>query len=136
VTDHTVRCLLRGEPDALLKAAAAHHVVRWRAEDRELEDLFLDFYRVPPDELRPEAEEVAAMAADTATRDPAPPPPPSDADPAGHTRPGHPLGAARAAPVAHAVGRQLAAITAMYLAFYPSMATPEMDALMAACRRR
>jgi ABC-2 type transport system ATP-binding protein len=59
VSDHTVRCLLRGEPDALLKAAAAHHVVRWRAEDRELEDLFLDFYRVPVDELRPETEEVA-----------------------------------------------------------------------------
>ncbi len=58
VTDHTVRCLLRGEPDALLKAAAAHHVVRWVAEDRELEDLFLDFYRVPAGELHAEAEEV------------------------------------------------------------------------------
>jgi ABC-2 type transport system ATP-binding protein len=45
--DRTLRCLLRGEPDALLKAAARHHVVRWSAEDRELEDLFLDFYRVP-----------------------------------------------------------------------------------------
>jgi ABC-2 type transport system ATP-binding protein len=43
----TLRCLLRGEPDALLKAAARHHVVRWSAQDRELEDLFLDFYRVP-----------------------------------------------------------------------------------------
>ncbi len=42
----TVTCLLRGEPDALLKAAARHHVVRWSAQDRELEDLFLDFYRV------------------------------------------------------------------------------------------
>jgi ABC-2 type transport system ATP-binding protein len=59
VTDHTVRCLLRGEPDALLKAAAVHHVVRWAAEDRELEDLFLDFYRVPATELHAEAEEVA-----------------------------------------------------------------------------
>jgi ABC-2 type transport system ATP-binding protein len=58
VSDHTVRCLLRGEPDALLKAAAAHHVVRWAAEDRELEDLFLDFYRVPATELQP--EEVAS----------------------------------------------------------------------------
>jgi ABC-2 type transport system ATP-binding protein len=47
VVDTTLRCLLRGEPDALLKAAAAHHVVRWTAKDRELEDLFLDFYRVP-----------------------------------------------------------------------------------------
>jgi ABC-2 type transport system ATP-binding protein len=43
----TLTCLLRGEPDALLKAAARHHVVRWSAQDRELEDLFLDFYRVP-----------------------------------------------------------------------------------------
>jgi ABC-2 type transport system ATP-binding protein len=59
VTDHTVRCLLRGEPDELLKAAAHHHVVRWSAESRELEDLFLDFYRVPADELQADAEEVA-----------------------------------------------------------------------------
>jgi ABC-2 type transport system ATP-binding protein len=58
VSDHTVRCLLRGEPDALLKAAAVHHVVRWTAEDRELEDLFLDFYRVPAAELP--SEEVAS----------------------------------------------------------------------------
>lgn len=57
VTDRTVRCLLHGEPDALLKAAAAHHVVGWSAEDRELEDLFLDFYRVPPTGAR--TEEVA-----------------------------------------------------------------------------
>jgi ABC-2 type transport system ATP-binding protein len=57
VTDHTVRCLLRGEPDELLKAAARHHVVHWKAEDRELEDLFLDFYRMP---VREPAEEVAA----------------------------------------------------------------------------
>jgi ABC-2 type transport system ATP-binding protein len=42
-----LRCLLRGEPDALLKAAAQRRVVRWTAQDRELEDLFLDFYRVP-----------------------------------------------------------------------------------------
>lgn len=47
VSDHTLRCLLRGEPDALLKAAAGYHVVRWSAQDRELEDLFLDHYRVP-----------------------------------------------------------------------------------------
>jgi ABC-2 type transport system ATP-binding protein len=43
----TLRCLLRGEPDALLKEAAMHRVVRWSAQDRELEDLFLDFYRMP-----------------------------------------------------------------------------------------
>jgi ABC-2 type transport system ATP-binding protein len=47
VIDTTLRCLLRGEPDALLKAAAAHRVVAWSAQDRELEDLFLDFYRAP-----------------------------------------------------------------------------------------
>ena len=58
VDDHTVRLLLRGEPDALLKAAAAHRVVGWSAQDRELEDLFLDFYRVPATGRR--HEEVAA----------------------------------------------------------------------------
>ena len=46
----TLRCLLRGEPDALLKMAAHHHVVRWSAQDRELEDLFLDFYRTPAED--------------------------------------------------------------------------------------
>lgn len=50
----TLTCLLHGEPDSLLKAAAAHHVTRWSAEDRELEDLFLDFYRLPPSADRPE----------------------------------------------------------------------------------
>jgi ABC-2 type transport system ATP-binding protein len=55
--DGTVlRCLLRGEPDGLLKAAAAHHVVAWSAHERELEDLFLDFYRAPSDGRR--AQEV------------------------------------------------------------------------------
>lgn len=49
VDGSTLRCLLRGEPDPLLQAAARHHVVRWSAQDRELEDLFLDFYRVPAD---------------------------------------------------------------------------------------
>lgn len=47
VDGRQLRCLLHGEPDALLKAAAAHHVVRWSARDRELEELFLDFYRQP-----------------------------------------------------------------------------------------
>ena len=56
VTDTTVRCVLRGEPDTLLKTAAAHRVVRWSAEDRELEDLFLDHYRVPVGELRTDEE--------------------------------------------------------------------------------
>lgn len=54
----TLRCLLRGEPDALLKAAAAHRVLAWSAQDRELEDLFLDFYRVPAVGRR--AQEVTA----------------------------------------------------------------------------
>jgi ABC-2 type transport system ATP-binding protein len=45
VEGHTLRALLRGEPDAVLKVAAQHHVVRWQAQDRELEDLFFDFYR-------------------------------------------------------------------------------------------
>jgi ABC-2 type transport system ATP-binding protein len=40
-----LRCLLRGEPDALLKRAAEHHVVRWSARDRGLEELFIDHYR-------------------------------------------------------------------------------------------
>jgi ABC-2 type transport system ATP-binding protein len=54
-------CLLHGEPDALLKAAAEHRVLHWAAQDRELDDLFLDFYRVPPEELAevPTREEVA-----------------------------------------------------------------------------
>jgi ABC-2 type transport system ATP-binding protein len=57
----TLRCLLRGEPDALLKEAARHHVVHWTAQDRELEALFLDFYRVPAEELHT-PEEVGADA--------------------------------------------------------------------------
>ncbi len=52
----TVTCVLRGEPDALLKAAAPHRVLRWSAHDRELEDLFLDHYRVPAAELRTDEE--------------------------------------------------------------------------------
>ncbi len=47
VDDHHLTCLLRGEPDPLLKVAARFHVTRWSAQDRELEDLFLDHYRVP-----------------------------------------------------------------------------------------
>jgi ABC-2 type transport system ATP-binding protein len=43
----TLRCLLHGEPDALLKLATTAHIERVVAQDRELEDLFLDFYRVP-----------------------------------------------------------------------------------------
>ena len=47
VRENTISCLLRGEPDGLLKVAARHKVVGWSAQDRELEDLFLDYYRVP-----------------------------------------------------------------------------------------
>jgi ABC-2 type transport system ATP-binding protein len=54
----TLTCLVRGEPDALLKAAARHHVTGWSAHDRELEDLFLDFYRVPVDASDARTEEV------------------------------------------------------------------------------
>lgn len=54
VEGSTVRCLLRGEPDSLLKVAAKHHVVGWSAHDRDLEDLFLDFYRMPGDDAEPE----------------------------------------------------------------------------------
>lgn len=49
VEDSTVRCLLRGEPDPLLKIAAQHRIVGWSAHDRDLEDLFLDFYRADPE---------------------------------------------------------------------------------------
>lgn len=64
VSDVVVRgsqleCLLHGEPDALLKVAARHHVVRWSAANRELEDLFLDFYRQPAAAGAPNAKEVA-----------------------------------------------------------------------------
>jgi ABC-2 type transport system ATP-binding protein len=54
----TLTCLLRGEPDALLRAAAGTgaKVVRWSAQDRELEDLFLDFYRVPVEEIATDEE--------------------------------------------------------------------------------
>ncbi len=45
VDGSTLTCLLHGEPDALLREAARRHVRRWQAEDRDLEDLFLDFYR-------------------------------------------------------------------------------------------
>ena len=55
VVGRTVRGLLHGEPDALLKAAARFRVVRWSAEDRELEDLFLDHYRI----VDPSPQEVA-----------------------------------------------------------------------------
>ena len=60
VEDRRLRCLLRGEPDALLTVAARFHVTRWSAEDRELEDLFLDHYRMPVQEQEQELEEVGS----------------------------------------------------------------------------
>lgn len=48
VEDATLTCRLHGSPDRLLKVAARHQVTAWSAEDRDLEDLFLDFYRLPP----------------------------------------------------------------------------------------
>lgn len=45
-TDTTVlRCLLRGHPDELLRAASHYRVLGWKATDRPLEDLFLSYYR-------------------------------------------------------------------------------------------
>lgn len=51
----TVTCRLHGEPAPLLAVAAQHRVVRWHAEDRDLEDLFMDFYRDAPAEAGTEA---------------------------------------------------------------------------------
>lgn len=49
VTDNRVNLVLRGEPNALLKTAARHHVVGWSAQNRDLEELFLNFYRTDED---------------------------------------------------------------------------------------
>ena len=49
VDGNTLTCVLHGEPDALLKKAATQRVVAWSAHYRELEELFLDFYRMPAD---------------------------------------------------------------------------------------
>jgi ABC-2 type transport system ATP-binding protein len=47
----TLHCLLHEEPDALLKLASRSRVVAWSARDRDLEDLFMDVYRLGPDGL-------------------------------------------------------------------------------------
>jgi ABC-2 type transport system ATP-binding protein len=62
VGDRRLTCLLRGEPDALLKVAARHHVTGWSAQDRELDDLFLDFYRLPLEPGAEPTEEVVGRA--------------------------------------------------------------------------
>src|SRR5665647_766323 len=56
----TMTCRLHGEPDALLRVAMAHHVVRWQSQDRDLEDLFMEFYR---DEVPGAVAPVAAATA-------------------------------------------------------------------------
>lgn len=38
-------CVAHGDPDGLIKAVAAHHVVGWEAVDQELEDLFMGLYQ-------------------------------------------------------------------------------------------
>jgi ABC-2 type transport system ATP-binding protein len=81
---NTLRCLLRGEPDPLLKAAAAHRVVRWAAAERDLEDLFIDFYRSPPG-----GDPAAGHGdgdGDAAEAAPAPGTAPADKEAAGHGR--------------------------------------------------
>ena len=45
----TLHCQLHGEPDALLKLAARYHVQAWSAHDLDLEELFMDVYRLGPD---------------------------------------------------------------------------------------
>src|SRR5665647_859023 len=59
----TVTCRLHGEPAALLRVAMAH-VVRWQSQDRDLEDLFMEFYRDEvPGAVAPPPEAVAPAAA-------------------------------------------------------------------------
>ena len=50
VDNTTLTCRLHGAPGALLAVAARHEVVRWQAKDRDLEELFMDFYREPENE--------------------------------------------------------------------------------------
>jgi ABC-2 type transport system ATP-binding protein len=57
----SLSCLLRGDPMPLLRAAARHTVVRWQAQDRELEELFMDFYRTPPDTGPQDRREVGGL---------------------------------------------------------------------------
>ena len=41
----TLTAVLHGSPDAVLKEASKHTVLRWEAQDRRLEELFIDHYR-------------------------------------------------------------------------------------------
>ena len=45
--DRTIVFGLQGEPDALLKALAAHHVVALESREADLEDVFLALYQEP-----------------------------------------------------------------------------------------
>jgi len=47
LTELTLTAILHGSPDRVLKEAARHTVTRWSAEDRNLEELFMDHYREP-----------------------------------------------------------------------------------------
>lgn len=47
--DRTVVFGLRGEPDALVKVLAAHHVVALESREANLEDVFLALYQEPAD---------------------------------------------------------------------------------------
>lgn len=50
VEGNILRGILKGSPDALLKAASQFTVTEWKAQDRDLEELFMDFYRMPMEE--------------------------------------------------------------------------------------
>ena len=58
VDGSTLRALLRGSPDRLIKEAARHSIRRIVASDRNLEELFMDHYRQPG----AEAEAAAARS--------------------------------------------------------------------------
>jgi ABC-2 type transport system ATP-binding protein len=47
--DRTIVFGLRGEPDALVKALAAHHIVALESREADLEDVFLALYQEPVD---------------------------------------------------------------------------------------
>ncbi len=44
IEGNTLRCLLKGEPNAFIKALARHNVVSLRVQDPSLEEIFLTFY--------------------------------------------------------------------------------------------
>ena len=52
VDGRMLRCKLAGEPDALIKTLARHHVVDLISEEPELEELFFTYYEVRRGEVR------------------------------------------------------------------------------------